>query len=80
MYAEEGRRGLEQLRQSRLLFTNEETGRQNGDGDWSKRVYRKMHRVCVLFQLRWGWRTRLYGSGRCYHMGVKRFKRGEGDC
>jgi hypothetical protein len=46
VYAEEGRRGLEQGR-SQLLFTNE-TGRQNGDGDWSKRYNRKMHRVCPI--------------------------------
>jgi hypothetical protein len=45
--AEEGRRRLEQRVRSQLLFTNEQTGRQSGDGDgdWSKRYNRKRHRV-----------------------------------
>jgi hypothetical protein len=53
---------LKLLVQSRLLFTNEQTGRQSGDDDWSKCYNRKMHRgVYVLWPGVGGWGTRVYG-------------------
>ena len=42
---------LKQRVRSRLLFTNEQTGRQSGDGDWSKGYNRKKHRVWILRRL-----------------------------
>jgi len=50
--AEKGRRQLEQLVRSCLLFTKEQTGRRGGDGDWSKRAKRKRHRVVVVLRRR----------------------------
>jgi hypothetical protein len=53
---------LKLLVQRRLLFTSEQTGRQSGDGDWSKCYNRKMHRgVDVLWPGVGGWGTRVYG-------------------
>lgn len=39
-------RGLLEQGTGSRLFTNDQTGRRSGDGDWSKCNARKMHRVC----------------------------------
>lgn len=69
---ERGRGLLEQGARSRLC-TNDRTGKQDGDGNWSKCNALKRHRVCFL---RWDerkrWWLRLYGGVSTLPYGARR--------